>query len=70
MENLLLIPRQPYLRLDVMKGSRYYTTIKIKVKVGVEYGYEELKSFARLMLPSLADKQFDVVPTDRVVFKN
>ncbi len=57
------------IKLDIMVGEHYYKTIAMPVMVGVKYDYRELEAFARLTLPSLENKQFNVLPAGRPVFR-
>lgn len=65
-----IVPKKDRLHLDVMFGDTFGGQVVLKVTPGVSYEYEELKAFAKVARPSLADKKFRVVPTDNALFKN
>lgn len=65
-----LKPIKDKLLLDVMVGDRYYTTLSLKVSAGTEYTFEELRTYALMKLPSLANKDFSVIPTANKTFRN
>lgn len=57
------------MRLDIMVNERYRQTIKIDCNIGQVYPYEALRNFVRRRFPSLKRVDFDLLPTDRKVFK-
>lgn len=55
---------------DIMlNGTKYYTTVKLPITDGVKYKASELKEMARMMLPSLENKEFTMPPTGQRVFR-
>lgn len=63
------IPKRSVLHLDIMQGRRWCGSVSLNVTPGTEYGYEELKSFVRIKRPSLANREFDLMPTDTPVLR-
>lgn len=57
------------MKLDVMVGSCWSGQVTFPCQVGVEYSYDELMAFARMKKPSLANNDFEVIPTAQRVFK-
>lgn len=69
MEIYSLIPKLSPMKPDVMIGGSWIGQVTFQCQVGVEYSYDELKAFARIKKPSLANKDFEVIPTDQPVFR-
>ena len=70
MEGLIsCIPKKSVLHLDIMQGRRWCGSVSLNVTPGTEYGYDELKSFVRIKRPSLANREFDLMPTDTPVLR-
>ena len=69
MEIYSVIPKVSPMKLDVKIGSHYGGQVSFPCQVGVEYSYDELKSFARMKKPSLDGKDFEVIPTAQPVFR-
>jgi len=65
-----LTPKKSPLCFDVMIGGRFYRSVRLNVSVGVKYTIDELKSFARMKLPSLKDRDFELWITTEPVFKS
>lgn len=61
-------PLKSPLELDVMKGDRWLCTVKVNVTVGVEYAYDELKSFVKFLRPSLSQFDFELLPCGKPRF--
>lgn len=70
MEDVMFIPDKSPLLLDVMVCDKFYTTLSVNVTAGAMYGLNELKSFAVIKLPSLANKDFKLLPTSNPIFKS
>ena len=69
MEIYSVIPKTSPIKLDVMVGSSWSGQVSFPCQVGVEYSYDELKSFAVMKKPSLGGKDFEVIPTAQRVFR-
>ena len=69
-EIIEIVPEKDHLRFDVMFGDTFGGQVVLKVTPGVSYEYEELKAFAKMARPSLANKKFRIVPTGNAVFRN
>lgn len=52
------------MKLDIMVGGRWKGTLLFPCTPEVEYGYEELKAYARLQRPSLVGKDFELLPCE------
>ena len=52
------------MKLDIMIGGRWKGTLLFPCTPEVEYGYEELKAYARLQRPSLVGKDFELQPCE------
>lgn len=63
------IPKKSVLHLDIMQGRRWCGSVSLNVTPDTEYSYEELKSFVRIKRPSLANREFDLMPTDTPVLR-
>lgn len=57
------------MKLDIMFGDKWGGYLSFPCTVGQEYTIEELKAFARMKKPSLANKDFEVIPTAQPVFR-
>lgn len=57
------------MQLDMMVGSCWSGQVSFPCQLGVEYTIDELKAFARMKKPSLANKDFELIPTAQPVFK-
>ena len=69
-EMIGLVPDKDHMRFDIMFGNTFGGQVVLKVTPGVSYEYEELKAFAKMARPSLANKKFRIVPTGNAVFRN
>lgn len=58
------------MRFDIMSGERFKGQLIFPCTVGQEYTYEELKAFCRLKRPSLANTEFELLPTGKPIFRN
>lgn len=67
---LTLVPNGDKLVMDVMFGDRWGGQVTLKCTPGIEYAYDELKAFARLVRPSLAGKEFSLYPTGKPRFSD
>ena len=56
--------KRPTMKLDIMIGGRWNGTLLFPCTPEVEYGYEELKAYARLQRPSLVGKDFELLPCE------
>ena len=56
------------MKLDIMIGGRWKGTLLFPYTPGVEYGYNELKAYARLQRPSLVGKDFELLPCEPPTF--
>lgn len=56
--------------LDIMADGRFRGQVKIPCTPGREYDYEELKSFVRVLRPSLGGKDFDLFPCGKPTFRD
>ena len=52
------------MKLDIMVGGRWKGTLVFPCTPDAEYGYEELKAYARLQRPSLVGKDFELLPCE------
>lgn len=52
------------MKLDIMVGNRWNGTLVFPCTPDAEYGYEELKAYARLQRPSLVGKGFELLPCE------
>lgn len=69
MEIYSVIPKTSPIKLDVMVGSCWSGQVSFTCTPGVEYTIDELKAFARMKKPSLANKDFELIPTAQPVFR-
>jgi len=60
-------PTVPSVRFDIMVGRQWRGQISFTMTPGLEYAYDELKAMARISRPSLAYKDFELVPTEQRV---
>lgn len=60
-------PQTSILKLDIMQADKWMGQVSMPVTPGVEYDYEELKSWVRLKRPSLSNKEFEILPTNQRV---
>jgi hypothetical protein len=58
------------MRFDIMVDGYYRGQIAFPCTIGEEYSLKDLKSFCKLKKPSLTDKDFDLLPTDKPRFRN
>ena len=69
MEIYSVIPKTSPMKLDVMVSGSWSGQVSFPCQVGVEYSYDELMAFARMKKPSLANKDFELIPTAQPVFR-
>ena len=69
MQIISYTPYTSVLKLDIMQADRFRGQVSMPVTPGVEYDYEELKSWVRLKKPSLSNKEFDIIPCGKPKFR-
>ena len=69
MKILSYTPKSSPMKLDIMVGDRYKSTVRIPCNIGQEYSYELLRRFVRRMYPSLKGVDFELLLSEKPKFR-